>query len=133
MPKDNQNPPAVPSATEELQATPPAQRRADLQVIMQQVAGLGQMPDLTEAQISEVLAQRRLVTDYTRADRKDNHEQFKDNTQTLRLFWITGLAALLIVFISVLLFKPDLLSQLVSALLGGGGGYGIGRATGNKN
>lgn len=117
---------------EQLKKLPPDQQQAALQVVMNQVTGLADTPPLTEKQTDELLAQRRLILDYTRADRKDAHDRHKTNTITVRILGLVGVVAFLVIFLSVLLVKPDLLPELLSLIIGGGGGYGLGRAQGSN-
>jgi hypothetical protein len=96
-----------------------------LSVLLQKVIGSGEQDSLTEEQKTELLAQRRQISEYIHEDKRraSSDERFRLVSLMLFVFLFSGL---------VLLFKPDSFEQvlaLVIGLFGGGaGGYALGRA-----
>ena len=89
-------------------------------LLLQQVIGKDSLP-ITEKQVDEVLSQRRQIHELMH---KDKQRESLDK----RFYFFATLLASLIVIILVLFFAKQFLTQVLSLIIGGIGGYGLGRS-----
>lgn len=97
-----------------------------LQVLMQKVMG-GDNFAPTSQQFDEILAQRKVVHSYIHEERMQDHEKFKISSSDSK-YYVTLILVFVIIICSFVLFlKPDYFTQVLSALLGFAGGFGVGK------
>lgn len=92
-----------------------------LQMLM---ASLGNQPNLpiTEVHVSEMLAQRRQINEFISDDKKRGSWDQK--------YYLTiGLVFILIISGLVIFTHPEYFTQVLSLIIGGFGGFGLGRAS----
>lgn len=92
-----------------------------LSILLQRAMGADTTPNFTEAQVDEMLSQRREISKYIYDDKKQDSKDSKFNLIVVLIF-------ILLFSGGVLIYKPELFSQVLSflaGLFGGGlGGYG---------
>lgn len=105
--------------TEQAQET-----QQEISILLQKIMGQDNVPSLSDAQISELLAQRREIANYIHEDKKRESYDAK--------FLFVGVLTFVLIFSALVLWKkPDVFSEVLSlivGLLGGGaGGYTFGK------
>jgi hypothetical protein len=93
-----------------------------LQVVMQSLTE-GSGTKLSENQVNEVLSQRREVNGYIHEERMQRHERYKIGSKDKRLYFFLAL----LFSVLVMCLKPEYFTEVLFALLGFAGGYGVGR------
>ena len=88
--------------------------------LLQRVIGKDSL-DITEKQVDEVLAQQRQIHEFV-------HQDKQRESWDKRFYFFVTLVASLIVIILVLFFAKQFLTQGLSLIVGGIGGYGLGRS-----
>lgn len=81
----------------------------------------------TAQQVDEILSQKRQVNEFIRDDRKDDHEKFKISSKTGLHYFYGSLVFVVLIAGLVLWKKPEYFTEVLSALLGFAGGYGVGQ------
>ncbi|MBI2454019.1 MAG: hypothetical protein HYV54_00360 [Parcubacteria group bacterium] len=97
-----------------------------LQVLLQKVMG-GDNFTPTAKQFDEILNQRKTVHGYIHEERMQEHDKFKINSKNDRFYLVIILIFVLLMSAGVLIFKPDFFTEVLSALLGFAGGFGVGK------
>lgn len=92
-----------------------------LQVLMANLPNQQNLP-VTEDHVAEMLAQRRQINEYIN---KDNGRKSWDQ----KYYLTVGLSFILIISGLVIFTKPEYFTQVLSLIIGGFGGFGLGRAT----
>ncbi len=98
-----------------------------LQMIMQRVIGQDAYTP-TLAQIDEIIAQKGKIVDYIREDRKEDHDKFKISSKNGLHYFYGSLVFITVIAGAVLWQKPEYFTQVLSALLGFAGGFGLGQS-----
>ncbi|MDQ5953199.1 MAG: hypothetical protein QG551_427 [Patescibacteria group bacterium] len=96
-----------------------SERSDNMSMLLQKVIGTDSF-NPTEQQVDEVLSQRRQVLSYVHEDRK------QESTDKKFYFTLT-LVATTVIILLVLFFAKEYLTQVLSLIIGGLGGYGIGK------
>jgi len=110
---------------------PKETKKEELKMLMASLAD-DSVPQLNSQQIDKVLEDRAKVNEYIREDRKDKHEEFNTEKKNELHFLYVGAIFLLAVASIVAFVKPEYLGELVTGIVAGGGGYGIGKYKGAK-
>ncbi len=95
-------------------------------VLMQKVMGGDGSFEPTEEQVDEILAQKSKIIDYIHADKKQDS---KDG----RFYFLALLIGVGVIILCVLFFAKEYLTQIVSAIVGALGGYGVGKGQQKKD
>jgi hypothetical protein len=96
-----------------------------LTMLFQKIAGNDGL--MTEAHVDEYLSQRREVHKYIHEEQMQEHERFKISSQDHRFYFAIATAFVVLIAGAVLFFQPDLFSEVLFALLGFLGGFGLGK------
>ncbi len=101
-----------------------------LQMMLQKVIGQdAYMP--SQEQVSKIIEQRGEIARYIREDRKEENDRFfKASTNSLHFFY-GSLCFVLLISGAVLWQRPEYFTQVLSALLGFAGGFGVGHSRKN--
>lgn len=94
-------------------------------VLAQMEHGGGIASKLNDSHIDQIIKQRGTIIDRVHDDRKNERWDSK-------FYVITSFASALIVIFGVMFFKPDYLSETITALLAGAGGFGGGYGLAKK-
>lgn len=96
-----------------------SEKESTLSILMQKVSGEGPITP-TEKQVDEILSQRRQVHDMIHKDgiRESNDKKY---------YFTVIIIASCVVIVLVLFFAREFLTQVLSLIIGGLGGYGIGK------
>ena len=105
-----------------VQAAPHEENSQELSILLHKVLGATNTPNFTKEQIDELLSQKREITGYVHADKKQEAWDSK--------FYLTVIFLFVLVFSGLVLWKkPDSFGEVLSflaGLFGGGlGGYGL--------
>lgn len=92
-----------------------------LQILMTNLTNQQNLP-VTEDHVAEMLSQRRQINEYIN---KDNGRKSWDQ----KYYLTVGLSFILIISGLVIFTKPEYFTQVLSLIIGGFGGFGLGRAT----
>jgi len=121
----------TPQSTEVIKNHPIKSRnKEEMQMLLAQLSD--STPNSSPQQIEKIIDARSRAQELIREDHKDNFSLAKEDKRNERHFLYVIAIAVVILSLAVLIFKPDLLSQLITALLSGGGGYGIGKMKSDK-
>lgn len=96
-----------------------SEKESTLSILMQKVLGEGSITP-TEKQVDEILSQRRQVHDMVH---KDGIRESGDKRYYFTMIMIASFAVITL----VLFFAREFLTQVLSLIIGGLGGYGIGK------
>ena len=90
-----------------------------LQMLM---ANLGSQPDMpiNEGHVTEMLLQRRQINEFINDDKNRN-------SWDQRYFLTVGLVFILLISALVIFTHPEYFTQVLSLIIGGFGGFGLGR------
>ena len=92
-----------------------------LQMLMTNLSNQQNLP-ITEGHVSEMLAQRRQINEFISDDKKRGSWDQK--------YYLTvGLVFILLISGLLLLTRPEYFTQVLSLIIGGFGGFGLGRVT----
>lgn len=92
-----------------------------LQMMMATMDGNSNLP-VNETHVTEMLAQRRQINDYINADKaRDSWDQ--------KYYLTAGLVFILLISLLVIFTKPEYFTQVLSLVIGGFGGFGLGRVS----
>ena len=92
-----------------------------LQMMMANLGNEQNLP-ITEQHVTEMLSQRRQINGFISDDKKRaSYDQ--------KYYLTTGLAFILIISGLVIFTHPEFFTQVLSLIIGGFGGFGLGRAT----
>lgn len=119
MPNPNNEP--IRSIGTENQPSKPQVTTEALQILMANLTNQQNLP-VTEDHVAEMLSQRRQINEYIN---KDNGRKSWDQKYYLTI----GLVFILLISGLVIFTKPEYFTQVLSLIIGGFGGFGLGRAT----
>ena len=92
-----------------------------LQMLMASLGGSQDLP-VTEEHISEMLSQRRQVNEFVNEGKKrDSYDQ--------RYCLTIGLLFIVVISALIIFTHPEYFTQVLSLIIGGFGGFGLGRAS----
>lgn len=97
-----------------------------LQLLLEKVMG-GESFTPTSQQFDEILAQRKTVHSYIHEERMQEHDRFKIQSKDGKYQLTVLLVFVLLLAIIVLIWQPDYFTQVLFALLGFAGGFGVGK------
>lgn len=92
-----------------------------LQMLMASLSGQQDLP-VNEEHITEILAQRRQINEFIN---KDKERVSWDG----RYYLTAGLIFILLISALVILTHPEYFTQVLALIIGGFGGFGLGRGT----
>lgn len=95
----------------------------ELKMMFQRIFDSNDGFDLTERQIDEALSQRREVNSYIHKERMQKHTRFEMSSK----YQIYYFLAILVFSGIVMFYKPEYFTEVLYALFGFLGGYGLGR------
>ncbi len=101
-----------------------SEQQKSMTILMEKVMGDTSFTP-TETQVDEILSQKSKVIDYIHEDKK---LESSDN----RFYFLAVIIFSGIIILSVLFFAKENLTQIVSLIIGGLGGYGIGKNQSTK-
>ena len=110
----------MPDEGEIKETTRISDKEPSFSLLLQQVIGKDSF-QITEKQVDEVLSQRRQFHELVH---KDKERESLDK----RFYFFVTLLSSLVVIILVLFFAKQFLAQVLSLIVGGIGGYGLGRS-----
>ncbi len=98
----------------------PSVTTESLQMLMANLGSQQNLP-VTEEHVSEMLSQRRQINEFVSKD--------KERTSWDEKYYLTvGLLFILIISALVIFTHPEYFTQVLSLIIGGFGGFGLGRA-----
>ncbi len=92
-----------------------------LQILMANLSNQQNLP-VTEDHVAEMLSQRRQINEFIN---KDNGRKSWDQ----KYYLTSGLLFILMISGLVIFTKPEYFTQVLALIIGGFGGFGLGRAT----
>lgn len=93
----------------------------NLQMLMASLGGQQDLP-VNEEHVTEMLAQRRQINEYINKDKERGSWDGK-------YYLTTGLLFILAISALVMFTRPEYFTQVLSLIIGGFGGFGLGRGT----
>lgn len=102
-------------------------KEKSIQMIMQKITETDGI-DFTERHIDEILSQRKEINGFIHKERMQKHERFK-YTSTLNLAYVV----IVLIFSGIVLYYNEkYFTEVLFALIGFSGGYGIGKSKGKE-
>lgn len=95
--------------------------------ILRQVEG-GNLTNLSDEHIDEVLSQRRQINEYTHNENMQEHERFRIRQRNALIQLSLLLVFAIVVLLLVAIIDKSYLPQALTLIIGFVGGYGVGKA-----
>ena len=93
----------------------------NLQMLLAQLGNQGSLP-VTEEHVAEMLAQRRQINEFINEDkRRSSYDQ--------KYYLTGGLIFVLLISALTIFTHPEYFTQVLSLIIGGFGGFGLGKLT----
>lgn len=122
----------TPSARKSGESAKEPHSETKLQMILQKIIGQDAYTPTPE-QVSTIIFQRGEIAGYIRKDREEEHERFKVTAGNNLHYFYGSLIFVVLIAGAVLWQKPEYFTQVLSALLGFAGGFGVGQSKKNTS